>query len=107
MPRHARSASKSPRIIGPPSEETCGRLIPWTSRRAIHHQLMAEDSDLLVVQDEHGFVFANLRFAGHLQQALLRRAYGGQALSRQGYGGQARGQVRRRGLPAVASSFPA
>ena len=32
---------------------------------------MAEDTDFFVADDEHGFVFANLRFAGHFQGARV------------------------------------
>ena len=41
------------------------------SRRAIYHQLMAEGTNFLVAHDEHRFVFANLRFAGHQQRAIV------------------------------------
>jgi hypothetical protein len=42
------------------------------SRRAIYHQLIAEDTDFLIAQDEHRFVFANLRFAGDFERAVVQ-----------------------------------
>jgi len=41
------------------------------SRRAIYHQLMAEDTNFLVAHDEHGFVFADFRFGGDFQRARV------------------------------------
>jgi len=43
----------------------------FTPYGAIYHQLIAEQTDFRVVHDEHRLVFADLRFAGRLQRAVV------------------------------------